>query len=78
MSTTSQSNSATYKGTTIDRTQITTDTRNGVRNVYRLSGNVSKGEGMRPFITSVAAAKRYINETLERREAIAVPLEDDK
>ena len=36
-----------------------------VRNLYRIEGEeVTKSAGKRPFITSIAEAKEYINDTL--------------
>lgn len=57
-----------YKGCTITRTNITTDTPNGIRKVYAIEGAIDKAAGQRPFLTSIRAAKYYINAILKMEE----------
>ena len=57
-----------YKGCTITRTNITTDTPNGIRKVYAIEGAMDKPAAQRPFITSIRAAKHYINAILKMEE----------
>lgn len=53
-----------YKGCTITKTDITTDTPHGIRKVYAIEGAMDKPAAQRPFITSIRAAKYYINAIL--------------
>ena len=62
-----------YKNCTIQRTDMTTNVvawfcgkeRTLTRKVYAIEGDVSKPAGMRPFLTSIQAAKDYISERLD-------------
>lgn len=58
----------TYKGCIITRTETTTDTPHGIRKVYAIEGDIDKAAGRRPFITSIRAAKHYINAILKMEE----------
>ena len=62
-----------YKGCTITRTATTTNVvewfggweRERTRKVYAIEGAVNKPAGMRPFLTSIRAAKKYISERID-------------
>jgi hypothetical protein len=54
-----------YKNHEIKETNTSTETRRGYKNLYEISGECGKSAGVRPFITSVSAAKRYISQALE-------------
>ena len=54
-----------YKGCTIKRTDITTDTPHGIRKVYAIDGDINKSASQRPFITTIATARYYINAILK-------------
>lgn len=58
----------TYKGCKITRTDMTTDTPQGIRKIYAIEGAIDKGAGQRPFLTSIRAAKHYINAILKMEE----------
>ena len=60
-----------YKGCIITRTDITTDTPNGIRKVYAIEGAIDKPAAQRPFITSIRAAKEYICDEIEYYESVA-------
>jgi hypothetical protein len=49
-----------YRNHKIIKTNTTTDTPNGVRCVYRIEGEHGKAAEVRPFLTTVAAAREYI------------------
>jgi len=61
-----------YKKCTITKTNTTTDgyknvfgiERPCIKPVYEITGSVNKPAGQRPFLTSIASCKRYINEVL--------------
>lgn len=65
----------TYRGVTITETKTTTDTTryafgkpySVVANVYKLEGVVNKPAGQSPFITSIKAAREFIDLTLDLR-----------
>jgi hypothetical protein len=57
-----------YKGCTITRTETTTDTPHGVRKVYAIEGEINKQASQRPFITTISAARYYINAILKMEE----------
>ena len=52
----------TYKGHEIEKTSITCG--DNYAHVYEIEGPHGKSAMQRPFLTSVAACKRYINERL--------------
>jgi hypothetical protein len=58
----------THKGCKITRTDMTTDTPQGIRKIYAIEGAIDKGAGQRPFLTSIRAAKHYINAILKMEE----------
>lgn len=58
---------STYKGHTFRRSSTTTDTRHGVRNVYEIEGDFAKAAAVRPFLTTIAACREYVNECMERQ-----------
>jgi len=65
-----------YKGCTITRTDITTDTPNGIRKVYAIEGAIDKPAGKRPFITSIRAAKEYISNCINIDKAIRLTVQE--
>lgn len=58
--------STAYKGHTISQTSTTTGGNNGnpVRHVYEIEGAHGKGACVRPFLTSVAQCREFINDRL--------------
>jgi hypothetical protein len=50
----------TYRGCTIFRTDVTH--ANSGRPLYAISGRLEKGPAPRPFLTSLRAAKEWINQ----------------
>jgi hypothetical protein len=58
-----------YKNHQISRSATTTDTAHGIKNVYEINGRHGKRAAARPFLTSVAACRRYITEQIELEAA---------
>lgn len=58
--------STAYKGHTIYQSSTTTGGNNGnpVRHVYEIAGPHGKGACVRPFLTSTAQCREYINDKL--------------
>ena len=54
-----------YRGCTITQTETTTDTPQGIRKVYAIEGAIDKKAAQRPFITSIRAAKEFINDRIK-------------
>ena len=67
----------TYKNHEITRTNVTTSVLlplpggrqyEAVRRVYAIEGRYGKSAWVRPFITSLAGAREYINDELEHEQ----------
>lgn len=60
-----------YKGCAIVRSDSHTTVRRrygeALVPLYRVKGTVEKPEGRRPFLTSIADAKRYISQEIDAR-----------
>ena len=65
-----------YKGSTITKTDITTDTPHGIRKVYAIEGAIDKPAAQRPFITSIRAAKEYISHCINIDKEICLTVQE--
>lgn len=57
-----------FKQHEFTRTSTTTDTRRGIQHVYEVAGRFPKSACTRPFLSSVAACRRYVNAAIERQK----------